>query len=113
MEITRPGCERALAHSCLSHFDRDRHASREEWARELRNSPVRVQWDPERSLSLAPLPHRSLQVGLGGEAVSRYVDEWIVGIIDVTGLANRIRGLVRGGDEAGAVRTLPRNRYTR
>jgi hypothetical protein len=58
---------------------------------------VRVQWDPERSLRLGVLPYRSLQVGLSGAAVDRYVDDWIVGITDVTVLrtpseAARCRG---------------------
>jgi hypothetical protein len=36
---------------------------------------VRVRWDPERSLQLDRLRHRAIQVGLGGEAVGRYIDE--------------------------------------
>jgi hypothetical protein len=97
LEITRTGLEWALANAALSHYDPDVHADRAEWAASLRR-PVRVQWDPERSLTLRPLPYRSLQVGLSGEAVHRYVDEWLVGITDVTGLAHRIHALVQAGD---------------
>ena len=107
VEITRAGFEWALAHACLSHFDRDRYASQAQWARELKQSPVRVQWDPERSLHLAPLPHRSLQVGLSGEAVRRYVHEWTVAIVDVTSRAHQVHALVRACDEAGARALLP------
>jgi hypothetical protein len=52
---------------------------------------VRVQWDPERSIQLGVLPYRSLQLGLGGEAVPLYVDEWTVSITDVTDLARRVQ----------------------
>jgi hypothetical protein len=107
IEITRTGFEWALAHACLSHFDPDHHADREEWQRQLRVSPVRIQWDPERSLRLAPLPYRSLQVGLSGEAVSRYVDTWTVAITDVTPVAREIRDRLRAGDEEGAAALLP------
>jgi hypothetical protein len=110
IEITRSGFEWALSHACLSHYDADRHASRQAWSAQLRASPVRVQWDPERSLSLGPLPQRSLQVGLSGEAVDRYVDDWIVGITDVTPTAHAIRDLLRGGDEGAAAALLPRER---
>jgi hypothetical protein len=82
VEITRDGFEWALAHACLSHFDPDRYASHESWSAALRTSPVRVQWDPERSLAMGPLPYRSLQVGLSGEAVARYVDDWTASIGD-------------------------------
>ncbi|MEU4773540.1 DUF4291 domain-containing protein [Micromonospora sp. NPDC023644] len=110
VEITRAGFEWALANSCLSSFDRDRHPDREAWSRRLRASPVRVQWDPERSLRLAPLPHRSLQVGLSGEAVRRYVDEWLVGLTDVTPTAHAVRAALDAGDDAAAEALLPPER---
>ncbi len=110
VEITRAGFEWALAHACLSHYDADRHADQRSWAAHLRTSPVRVQWDPERSLTLQALPYRSLQVGLSGEAVRRYVEEWTVAITDVTALAVEIRGLLQAGDDAGAVALLPTER---
>ncbi|HEX5596302.1 MAG TPA: DUF4291 domain-containing protein [Micromonosporaceae bacterium] len=110
IEITRTGFEWALAHACLSHFDRARYDNRDEWARQLKASPVRVQWDPERSLRLAPLPHRSLQVGLSGEAVDRYIDDWIVAMTDVTPSVREIRNLLDAGDERAAAALLPTER---
>jgi hypothetical protein len=107
VEITRAGFEWALGHACLSHYDPGVHADRRQWSQRLRSSPVRVQWDPERSLALGVLPYRSLQVGLSGAAVDRYVDEWTVGITDLTSTAQAIRGLQRAGDQAGAIALLP------
>ncbi len=109
IEMTRDGLEWALANAALSHFQPEVHADRDDWARGLRR-PVRVQWDPERSLTLRPLAYRSLQVGLSGEAVTRYVDDWIVGIQDVTDLAHHIHDLVRNGDHGAATAALPDER---
>jgi len=78
VEITRAGFEWALARACLSHYDRQLYENKADWSRQLKTSPARVQWDPERSLQLQALPYRSLQLGLSGEAVDRYVDEWTV-----------------------------------
>ncbi|MEV0127781.1 DUF4291 domain-containing protein [Dactylosporangium sp. NPDC050688] len=105
VRLRRDGFDAAVAGACLSHYVPGVHASREAWARQLRTSPVRVQWDPERSLQLQPLEHRSLQLGLSGEAVHRYVDEWTAGITDVTELAHTVHDLVRAGrlDEARAL----------
>ena len=86
--ITREGFDWALAHSALSHHDPAVYPSQGAWAERKAASPVRIQWDPERNLDLAPLPHRSIQVGLGGEAARRYVADWIVRIDDVTDLAH-------------------------
>ncbi|GID94899.1 DUF4291 domain-containing protein [Amorphoplanes digitatis] len=91
VEITRAGFEWALAHACLSSYGDGDAENRAEWSLRLRHSPVRVQWDPERSIQLGALPHRSLQLGLGGEAATRYADEWTVAIRDVTELAHRVR----------------------
>jgi hypothetical protein len=110
VEITRAGFEWALAHACLSHFDRTRDADRQAWSRRLKVSPVRVQWDPERSLRLRALPHRSLQVGLSGEAVDRYITDWTVALTDATPSVRAIHDLVRAGDEQAASALLPSER---
>ncbi|GAA0482101.1 hypothetical protein Ade02nite_67040 [Paractinoplanes deccanensis] len=107
VSITRAGFEWALRRAVLSHFDRELYADQAAWSRELKRSPVRVQWDPERSLRLGELPWRSLQVGLSGEAVHAYVDEWIVGIADVTATAREIRRRLDDQDDAGAASLLP------
>jgi hypothetical protein len=102
VEITRDGFEWALRHASLSHFDRRQHLDHATWARRLKSSPARVQWDPERSLLLQPLPYRSLQLGLQGEAVDRYLDAWTVTVTDVTPLARSIHNLIRTGEHRAA-----------
>ncbi|MFE3115064.1 DUF4291 family protein, partial [Streptomyces niveus] len=75
--------------------------------RRLKQAPARVQWDPERGLHLQPLPYRSLQLGLTGEAAERYAEEWIVSINDVTALAHAIHAQVKGGALDAARQLLP------
>jgi Domain of unknown function (DUF4291) len=110
VEMTRDGFEWALAHASLSHYDQRVHESAEEWEAQRSTSPVRVQWDPERSLTLQPLPYRAIQIGLSGEAVTRYVERWIRGITDVTGTARDIRRLVSDGELDAAGAALPAER---
>lgn len=107
IEISRAGFEWALAHSALSHFDRRVHPDEGSWRQEVKESPVRIQWDPERSLSLDPLPTRAIQIGLSGEAVGLYVHDWIIGITDVTELARSIHSDIRDGNTAEATRKIP------
>ena len=59
ISISRSGFEWALAHASLSHHDPAVYSSHEEWLERKNSTPVRVQWDPERSLLLEPLPQRS------------------------------------------------------
>jgi len=84
IRITRTGFEDALAQAALSAFEPGTYPSREAWQAALGSSPVRVQWDPERDPNGSPLAWRSVQIGLSGEIVRRYVDEWTVGIEDIT-----------------------------
>ncbi|KPI06064.1 Protein of unknown function DUF4291 [Actinobacteria bacterium OK074] len=110
VEITRDGFEWALRNACLSSYVRGVHPDLATWQRQLKRAPARIQWDPERDLRLRPLPYRALQLGLSGEAVRRYADEWTVSIRDVTPLAHEIHALVRGGDLDSAARLLPPER---
>ena len=107
VEISREGLTWALENACLSHFDSEHHASREAWEAQKADSPVRVQWDPERSVTLERLSYRSIQIGLGGEAAQRYATDWVIGIRDVTPLAHEIRDLVAAGDLESARARLP------
>jgi len=105
IDITHAGFAWALNHSCPSH--RDPGMSEGEWRLAKERASVRIQWDPERDLHHRPLPHRAIQIGLSGEAVVRYVEEWIVAITDVTRLAHAIHAHVLGGDLALAQSLLP------
>jgi hypothetical protein len=107
IRISRSGLEWALRHSSLSHVDRSVDADLQ--ARdEAKKMPVRVQWDPERDIRLQRLPWRSIQIGLSGEAVRRYTDDWIDGIDDVTELAHSVARLVTNGRSDDALALLPK-----
>ncbi|WP_079123103.1 DUF4291 domain-containing protein [Streptomyces abyssalis] len=107
IDITREGLEWALSRSTLSHFCPDLHESREDWQAMVSESPVRVQWDPDRSLDLKPLDVRAIQIGLSGEAVKRYVENWIVSITDITEMVHEIHSSARLGHVAKAEERLP------
>ena len=108
IDITREGFEWALGHGCSSR----RHSTMtdEEWMRFKKQHPVRIQWDPERDLLLRPLPHRSLQMGLEGEALERFVGDWIVAIEDITALAHEMHNLIEAGEFEEAEELLPTER---
>ena len=105
IDITHEGFEWALAHSCGSRPDPS--MSKEDWARLKVNAPVRIQWDPERDLYLRPLPHRAIQIGIGGEAVPFYVNQWIQKITDITDFAHEIHGLIKSSQLDKAQPKLP------
>lgn len=107
VRISRDGFEWALRHAVLSQYEPGIYANQQEWAERKRTSAVRVQWDPERSLSLDPLPRRAIQIGLSGEAAGQYVHAWITGLADITATAHEIRELVAAGEHQSARALLP------
>ncbi|WP_084458013.1 DUF4291 domain-containing protein [Nocardia caishijiensis] len=106
IEITRTGFEWALSRSALSHYEAKIHNNKEHWKSSL-CEPVRIQWDPERDISLNRLSRRSLQVGLSGEAVHLYCNHWIVAISNQTDRAKEIRDLITEGRVDMANKLLP------
>jgi hypothetical protein len=58
-------------------YDRNRFASEHKWRRALDETDVRIQWDPDRSLRRVKLERRAIQLGMGGETVRQYVQEWM------------------------------------
>lgn len=98
IDITREGFEWALKNAALSTFTPSFHRSHEEWQNSLEAKPVRVQWDPERDWRLRLIPGvRAIQIGLAGEAVERYVNQWITRIEDVTPTARTVAAAIESG----------------
>jgi hypothetical protein len=98
IDITREGFEWALKNAVLSKFTPAAHVSPEKWQRFLTAKPVRIQWDPERDWRLQPIEGvRAIQIGLSGEAVERYVNQWVVRIEDLTPTARMVAAAVESG----------------
>jgi hypothetical protein len=110
VRISRAGWEQALSQAVLTSFEPQIHTSPDDWAAEFAAAPVHVQWDTERSLRGAPLQCFSIQVGIGRQVISTYVNEWVVEIEDMTPRVEKMsRALVAGAIDQ-AKRLLPPER---
>ena len=98
IDLVREGFEWALRNAALSTFTPSVHRSHEEWQSHLAAKPVRIQWDPERDWRLRLIPGvRAIQIGLAGEAVERYVNQWITRIEDVTPVSRMVAAAIESG----------------
>ena len=96
IKLTHAGFGAILAQSVESTFDPASYESRDVWQRAVAESEVRHQWDPDRLLNGDKhADRRAIQIGLRGAAVRQYVDEWIIGLEDVTALAHAVHDAVR------------------
>ncbi|MEN6626562.1 MAG: DUF4291 domain-containing protein [Candidatus Sumerlaeia bacterium] len=107
IDITREGFDWCLKTGILSTYHQDPYGDYETWKRRLHGSPVRIQWDPERGLSLNKLNSRTIQIGLRGIAVERYVSEWILQITDITEQVKQMKRFLDNGQREEATKMLP------
>ena len=94
IDIQRNAFDYLVANAVISTYQEEMYRSREEWKRLIHSSDIRLQWDPERDIHGNPLNYRSLQLGLRGEAVRKYVNEWIVDITDITSYVYELKCLI-------------------
>lgn len=110
VRVKRSGWERALELAVLTSFEPAVFASPDEWADQFAAAPVHLQWDPERSLRGAGLPHGSIQVGLSRHVITEYVDDWVTSIDDITPRVRKMYDLLQSGQADKAKRHLPPER---
>ncbi len=110
IRITRAGWEQALRAGVLSTPEKQVYATPEDWERAIKTAQVVIQWDPERSIRGSKLEHRSIQVGISRHLIQAYVDEWIIGIRDMTPLVKKIYALRKAGRYSKAEEFLPKER---
>lgn len=84
-----------LALAVPSSFDADAYGDREEWAKAVARSEVRLQWDPDHLPSGEKCERRAIQLGLRGAALEAYGEREILEIIDMSEFVAHQRPEVR------------------
>ena len=93
IDIKRSGFDKAVNNAVCSTYSENMGISKEEWHKQIADSDIRVQWDPEKDIYGNDLPYRSIQIGLRRDAVKDYVYNWIVKITDITDYVNELYAL--------------------
>ena len=97
IDIDRAGFDKAVKNAVKSTYSDSTGLSKEEWQKMVKESDVRVQWDPEKDVNGNNLSYRSIQLGLRGDAVYQYVHEWIKNIADITDYVKELNLLRQQG----------------
>ena len=104
IHLRREAFDAYLADAVPSSFARDEYETEAEWKQAVKQSSVRLQWDPDHGPSGEKLERRAVQIGLRGPAVERYVEKDIVRIEDATPFVHEQR------DRSRAELMTPRER---
>ncbi len=101
IHLQRSAFDLILAQAIHSSFQPEWYASQESWQQAVQTSDVRLQWDPDHNPAGHKLERRAIQLGLRGEAVRRYAQEWIISIEDISDfVAEQRQHVVSGNYEA-------------
>jgi hypothetical protein len=86
---------RAAVHSS---FQKHIYQSEDEWKALLKQSTVRLQWDPDHDPYGNKLERRAVQLGLRGETLRKFASEWITEIEDITDFVKEEHRKVLAGE---------------
>lgn len=95
IDIKRTGFNIILENVVLSAFKAEIYGQYENWKMHLENSQVRCQWDPDRDIFGNQLDRRAIQLGLKGNIIKNYVNDWIVKISDISDQVIEIRESIK------------------
>jgi hypothetical protein len=84
VRMQRTGFDEILRQAAHSSYAPEVYGSPEKWKSRLAESPVRLQWDPDHDPHGDKQERRAIQLGLAGEVLRRYAQDWIVNIEDVS-----------------------------
>ena len=99
IDMKRNAFDFLVQNAIMSTYKEDMGISYAEWKEQIKKSDIRCQWDPERDVFGNPLKYRSIQLGLRGEAVKKFVNEWIVNISDVTDYVKELSKKKNSGED--------------
>ena len=106
--LRREAFERILEQAVHSTFVPEIYDSPENWRARLKDSCVRLQWDPDHDPSGAKQERRALQLGLAGDVLRLYAREWILKIEDISEFVSQER--LRAKEQGFANLMTPRER---
>jgi Domain of unknown function (DUF4291) len=84
VSLRRSAFDQILASAVHSNFVPEVYESATAWEQAVKNSAVRLQWDPDHHPSGAKLERRAIQLGLRGNVLASYARDWIVDIEDIS-----------------------------
>jgi len=84
LRLRRPFFDSLLSSAVSSTWDRVRFETVSAWSRAVRQSTVRIQWDPDHDPSGARVERRALQLGLRGDALEAFGRREILEVIDIS-----------------------------
>lgn len=100
IEIPKNHFEEILKEAVHSVFIEEIYGTEEAWKAAMKNSEVRLQWDPDHDIYGEKLARRAIQLGLRGSFLKNFGMEWIASIEDITPFVHEQKAIIDSGNLA-------------
>ncbi|CAM1372082.1 DUF4291 domain-containing protein [Tenacibaculum xiamenense] len=84
IHLKREAFERYLNQAVYSSFKSELYENWDSWQEEVKNSSIRLQWDPDHDPYGAKLERRAIQIGIRNEEIIQYAKHDILEIEDIS-----------------------------
>jgi hypothetical protein len=103
VHLQRAAFDLILDQAVHSSYVPEAYASKADWTARLAKAPVRLQWDPDHDPRGERQERRAVQLGLAGEVLRQYAQNWIVGNEDISAFVAEQRANVESNCFANLV----------
>ena len=100
VRLRRNAFDEILRNAVHSSFAPGPYANQEAWKQAVKDSHIRLQWDPDHGPTGGKLERRAIQLGLRGPVIAKYARDWILEIEDISDFVAKQRQHALGGDHA-------------
>jgi Domain of unknown function (DUF4291) len=84
VRLKRSAFDEILRLAVHSSFVPEVYETESGWKSAVANSDVRLQWDPDHDPYGASVQRRAIQLGLRGDVLAKYANDWLIRIEDVS-----------------------------
>lgn len=98
IKLRRAAFEQLLQQAVASSFAASGMTDQTDWQQQIADSDVRLQWDPDHDPYGAKLNRRAVQIGIRGNSLVRFSNEWIMSIEDISPFVAELRQHVQQQD---------------
>jgi hypothetical protein len=98
IRLKRETFDEILTRAVHSTFIPEIYGDEQTWKVLLASSTVRLQWDPDHGPAGENLERRAIQLGLNGETLERYAQEWVTRIEDISEFVKSQREIINSDD---------------
>ena len=94
LHLKREAFERYLNLAVYSSYLEEIYGSRDNWTEAVKNSDIRLQWDPDHDPYGAKLERRAIQLGIRNNEIEKFAKDDIIEIEDISQFVKEQRNFV-------------------